>query len=81
MDLSGYEEIWIHDNVTLTSELRLLTRASASSVLPGQYIPPSIHRPLALPRIALKPGIRRAINPPAAMPIRNRARAIVASQN
>jgi hypothetical protein len=42
---------------------------------------PPIHRPRALPRIALKPGIRRAINPPAAMPIRNRARAIVASQN
>jgi hypothetical protein len=39
---------------------------------------PPIHRPRALPRIALKPGIRRAINPPAAVPIRDRVAPIVA---
>jgi hypothetical protein len=35
-------------------------------------------RPLALPRIPLKARIRRAINPPAAVPIRDRIAAIVA---
>jgi hypothetical protein len=32
----------------------------------GSILPLPIHRPLALPRIPLKPAVRRAVNPPAA---------------
>jgi hypothetical protein len=44
----------------------------------SQAFPPPIYRPRALPRIALEPRIRRAINPPVAVPIRDRVAGIVA---
>jgi hypothetical protein len=44
----------------------------------GSLFPPPIHRPLSAPQIPLEPRIRRVINPPAAVPIRDREAAIVA---